>query len=234
MPRQPFLSVYTSGPPITARFGADAIAGHKLCERIAVAINSWTTVDAGVCTFLAAAMGTQARIVTSIYGELITNGPHGTVLGVVAKERLSAFDYKLFRAIKSVHNGRVNDRNYIVHGMWGVCLELPDSLVWQRLRAHLESEASHELEQTPWEKEPDGRQSRLKHAGELEDLLGEWYVYTESTFEEIIRDFNALSSYWFRFARSIRADQGEGDAIRAALIAAPPIRQELDKPDRVR
>jgi len=159
-------------------------------------------------------MGTKIPAAAAVFGSLRSSRAQQDALNAAAEVSLEKHDLELFAAHMARRSSLEKERNDLAHGCYGVCVQIPDHIVWVAQMDYLTFSAG---------------------GAEAQNFLKKQFVYELGTLERIAQEitefYNQLGS--FRGYLWSRRDAVNGTVFRAQrypqLCSQPHIRQALDR-----
>jgi len=129
MARKAFLDLV---PPETAYYiNSDCLAERPvLAAVIAGCLATWSQVEVELSLTLAAILDSRTDAGVAVYLSIKASNAQREALSNAALTTLSGDELRAFKAVMSFHQVLVRDRNDLVHGIFGVMPDHPNSLIW--------------------------------------------------------------------------------------------------------
>jgi hypothetical protein len=128
MPRQPLIYVR---PKAKYRMPANALSERpELAALVGECIAFWSQVEGQLAILLSAIMKTEKAIAAAIFLSIRNSRAQREALTAAAEIALSGRELEMFRAIAVVYQSLDTQRTDLAHGIFGICEELPDALLW--------------------------------------------------------------------------------------------------------
>jgi hypothetical protein len=102
------------------KWGVEALLERPLLSRhIAAIAHSWTELEQGWGMFLAAMLSESAVMGLTMYLSLNAAAAQGHMLNAIADSKLKGAFRATFRELWIEQRARAEERNRVVHGLWG-------------------------------------------------------------------------------------------------------------------
>jgi hypothetical protein len=214
------------------QFDADALQKYpQLATQIAVSIARWSTIEHRVGWLLIKMLGADAKPAYAMFSEIVSSALQVNVLKAAAKAALPEDDFRTFSIVTKVIVSQAKQRNKFAHGLWGISSQIEDGL----LLTDSEHIFKTEIELAQYKKNPSEwfKATGFDEAA-LERLLlfdhSQIFVYRDSDFKCVIRDFTEASQIVFWFGLTIDPDEkSQRDDILQSLSKLRLFREASDQ-----
>jgi len=106
----------------------------NLAAHIATISAFWNDIEARIAALLAALLGDEAKTGISIFFAITNDGAKRAAIDAICALKLSSDEKAELQRILKTVGERYADRNYAVHGGWGISPQYPDALLWNDVR----------------------------------------------------------------------------------------------------
>ena len=119
------------GGPIGLTFSGGAVAERpSLAVRIALIANYWSMIEAHTTQCLGVLLKTDYSTAMALLTKFQTASQKRQAIEVIAKATLSPTETTSLKDLMKRFEEQGKLRNDIVHGVWGVAVDKPDTLFW--------------------------------------------------------------------------------------------------------
>jgi hypothetical protein len=208
---------YRRYPKAKATFGVRFVEDRPECAVIiARCVTGWSYVEENLALLLASILQINTKPAVAMFLAINNAATQATVIGAAAEAVLSTDDLKLFEAMMVVHKRIGDQRNDLVHGLFGGSFNVKEGLLW--------SEKKHRAAHTAaiWANEKPLGDSKFRE---------EVFVYEPADLETIADSIGWLYQFigWFR--GYISSDNARWRAQRyRQLCSEPRISEVLARP----
>ncbi|NVP54439.1 hypothetical protein [Mycoplana rhizolycopersici] len=212
--RKPFLPSYK---------GAKVTLGPEMLERrpaaaqiVARSIAAWTYLEIATAEILALLLKADTDAAAAVYLSLQNARARQDVLKAAANSTLSNDDLLLLNALLAIKSGLEKSRNALAHGVFGICVKIPDGIVW--------------CETTDFIK--FGRENAVNGLTESarQTFHKRMYVYQLADLETIAQGIADLENQFKFFSGYLRSTSSESKLSRyVELCSHPKVAREIAK-----
>jgi hypothetical protein len=183
-----------------------------------IAIN-WSGVDLQLSLALGSLLGVESVAAVAVFTSLRSNGAKRDALEAASETTLAGELRKIFRAIISVHKRLDNQRNAVVHCVWGRSDAIPDGVIWSSLPDHANMLiCDYHLETT----------GKLVAKDRPEQITKKYFVYKYQDLENLNSEIIALGQAVANFHVHLRyRNEPAGASAYHALCNEPMIKTAL-------
>lgn len=190
MSRQPLSRVVPESKLDGILIGTTAIGKRPTLESVICAcVLEWPFVEAEMALALGALLGVGHAPALAVFNILRRSSAQRAAISAASGAVLNAQDQELLGAILNTHKAIEGERNYFVHGHFGICDALPDALLWQSTEDYVQLQAAMNLAQ--------GTYSRERHKQAIATI----YVYRLPDLETAREDIKLLGLIWREFVQ---------------------------------
>jgi hypothetical protein len=220
MPRQPFRFSGFQHYLI----GHDCLIQRPHLAAIIAGCNDlWSNVELQLSLTLGAILNSNSPAAVGVYLSIQNSRAQRDALLAAAKLALNQRDLAVFECVLSLHKRYGDERNSLMHGIFGLTNEDPDILLWQ-------SSAKH----AAWLIETYRREGQMEDFRPHEKLREEMFVYKKQDLIDIYDDLAELRWATFYLHTYLQPIPSARPApakapILANLCALSRIRKELDR-----
>lgn len=126
----------------TVYFSGNAIEERPiLAKHIGIIAGLWTDLDVRRATLLCDLLRTEARLATAMYMSIATDGGKQAVLNAVVEEKFPELFEEFYLLSKTIGK-TANERNNVLHGIWGLSNQNSETLIWIDLKNHVKASAT--------------------------------------------------------------------------------------------
>ena len=184
---------------------ASLLERPELAARIALISGLWNEIEARIIAFLAIMANEQAKMAISIFFAVKNDAAKRATIETISHQNLSPADFDRFQEVLSETGKRYNERNTMVHGLWGVSAKYPDKLLWADIKnttmLHVDM-----LKMAQPSFKPEEREKRLIQSQK------EFVVYSKKDFDDIIARMNGTYEQLSNFSRPSMEQRLQGYA----------------------
>jgi hypothetical protein len=193
--------------------GPKALSGKPEGMWIAEVMSAWPWLEYRLGLSLAYMLGAEPEAGLAMYAALRGSSAQKAALRGVAEERLSPDDWEVFDQLLKATSSVSNERADIVHGLWGLCPQLPGKLIWLDPREMLAANAAH----VPAFRVAGVALPYLGFAGNEASKY-----WTQQEFERLTARIIRLCAQFDQFLRMLVAKSPERDELRSRLMSEFP------------
>ena len=218
MARQPLLYVRRNAQ---VRFPANALKERpELAILMAECIAVWSIIEVEMATMLAAIMKAHAKPSAAVFLSIRNARAQREAITAAAEIELTGRDLEMFQAIMIVYQALEAQRSDLAHGVFGVTVEIPDSVVWVEARDYTSERVQNYS---------DILNNRLPQADD--SLREKCFVYRKADLETLRDEITELWHAAFLFTICLQMPFG-GEIIEREfqkLYTLPQIQRALSR-----